>query len=213
MSTPAQLHANQQNAARSTGPRTPEGKAASAANSTSHGLSGSFRLLPGEDIEQFRELLAAYENEFDPVGEHECFLVNQAAEARWKLLRIERLQSEAFEQILAAGDSGQSPDALILAALSQPNCVLHRLERYAAGAERTYLRCYRELTQLWRQRVKDEAAAMRARINRLMTEPLPTPRDPLRNEPNPTQTPYQPPPDFTERTARCQRDPETEPRT
>ncbi|MCX6622378.1 MAG: CopG family antitoxin [Acidobacteria bacterium] len=68
MSTTAQLLANQQNAARSTGPRTPEGKAASAANSTSHGLTGSFRLLPGEDIEEFRKLLAAYDTEFDPAG-------------------------------------------------------------------------------------------------------------------------------------------------
>ena len=49
MSTPAQIHANQHNATRSTGPRTAPGKATSAANSTRHGFRSQTVLLPGDD--------------------------------------------------------------------------------------------------------------------------------------------------------------------
>ena len=53
MATTAQLLANQQNAALSTGPRTPDGKAASSPNATKHGLSSAFRVLAHEDQEEF----------------------------------------------------------------------------------------------------------------------------------------------------------------
>ncbi|MCX6621320.1 MAG: hypothetical protein NTY38_09605 [Acidobacteria bacterium] len=191
MSTPAQIHANQQNATRSTGPRTPEGKAASASNSTRHGLTGNFHLLPGEDPADYSELFNEYANEFQPATEHESFLVIQMIEARWKLERIERLQGEAFEQLIASGDQTQSPNARIVAALNLSSPALDRLQRYAAQAERTYHRAHRELVQLTRQRVKEHAAAFDANLNRIINAPLPNQpgyeayRTALRNEANP----------------------------
>jgi hypothetical protein len=53
MATPAQIIANQANAQRSTGPRTVEGKQASSANATSHGLTSRSTVLPGEDPEEY----------------------------------------------------------------------------------------------------------------------------------------------------------------
>ena len=41
MSTQAQIDANRQNAKHSTGPKSPEGRANSAANSTRHGLTAN----------------------------------------------------------------------------------------------------------------------------------------------------------------------------
>jgi hypothetical protein len=191
MSTAAQITANQQNASRSTGPRTPEGKAASSANATSHALTGNFRLLPAEDPNEFEELLRGYANEFQPVTEHECFLLTQMVEARWKLDRIERLQAEAFDQMLAAGEPDHSSDARILAGLSQPTTVFDRLQRYAAQAERTYHRAHRELAQLQKQQAKTQAAALDARLDQIMYGPPPdytqcdAYRNELRNEANP----------------------------
>ena len=49
MATAAQIQANQHNAQLSTGPRTAEGKARSAANSTRHGFCSQSVLLPGDD--------------------------------------------------------------------------------------------------------------------------------------------------------------------
>jgi hypothetical protein len=75
MASNAQITANQHNASLSTGPKTPEGKAAAARNATKHGLSGTFTILPHENQQEFDILLASFRDEFKPVGEHESFLV------------------------------------------------------------------------------------------------------------------------------------------
>lgn len=191
MSSAAQIAANRANAAHSTGPRTPEGMKTSSANATRHGLTGTFHLLPGENPEDYAALLRAYESEFHPATPHEEFLVSQLAQSRWKLDRIERLQAEAVNQMLAATGPAQSPDASIVTALSQPGAVYDRLQRYAAQAERSYHRAHRELTQLRRQLARDRSTALNARLNHILAAPLPDSplfpayRNALQNEANP----------------------------
>jgi len=51
MSSDKQVQANRRNALKSTGPRTPEGKAAVRQNALRHGLLSKETLLPGEDQE------------------------------------------------------------------------------------------------------------------------------------------------------------------
>ena len=51
-----QLNANRRNAQFSTGPRTPEGRAAVAHNALRHGLTSQTAVLPNEDPEEFGEL-------------------------------------------------------------------------------------------------------------------------------------------------------------
>jgi len=185
MSTHAQITANQKNATRSTGPRTPEGKAISSQNAVRHGLAAGFRLLPGEDTAAYEQLMQSYEDEFDPQSDHEAFLVTQLVQSRWKIDRIDRLQSEAFDQMLATGTDATSTDAKILHGLNT-STLFDRLERYRAAAERTYHRAHRELTQLRRQ----HQAAVRHRLDQLLNAPLPDePNYPayqslLRNEAN-----------------------------
>jgi hypothetical protein len=64
----AKLAANCANAQLSTGPRTTEGKAVSSMNAVKTGLTGRTVLLPSDDAEAYRQHLAAYENEFKPLG-------------------------------------------------------------------------------------------------------------------------------------------------
>jgi hypothetical protein len=75
----AQIRANQANALRSTGPKTPEGKAISRANSFKHGLTGEGIVLPNEDVAEVERRFAAYQDELQPSGEVGMTLVRRAA--------------------------------------------------------------------------------------------------------------------------------------
>ncbi len=134
MSTPAQVSANQANSQLSTGPRTESGKAAASHNALKHGLTSELTVLPNEDQSEFDSLLERYRNQFGFDGEHESFLVEQMARSRWKLARIQRLETATFER---AAESGSPEDWKALATL----------QRYAAAAERSYYKAHRELQQ------------------------------------------------------------------
>jgi len=56
MTSAKKAEANRQNALKSTGPKTPAGKAAVRLNALRHGLLSEEILLPGEDEEALREL-------------------------------------------------------------------------------------------------------------------------------------------------------------
>jgi len=53
MSTEAQIHANRQNAQKSTGPKTAEGKAAVSQNAVKHGLIASEAVITGENLADY----------------------------------------------------------------------------------------------------------------------------------------------------------------
>ena len=58
MATSKQNQANRQNAQRSTGPRSAEGKAASRFNALKTGIDAKAQVIPGEDPDQLEDLVA-----------------------------------------------------------------------------------------------------------------------------------------------------------
>jgi hypothetical protein len=83
MSTEAQLAANKANAQHSTGPKTPEGKAASCQNNFRHGFTGQFTVLPSEDPSEYQSLLADLQSEHQPATFTEHVLVERMAQHHW----------------------------------------------------------------------------------------------------------------------------------
>jgi hypothetical protein len=71
--------ANQQNALKSTGPKTKAGKDRSRRNSLKHGLAGMGSVLPAEDMELFQERRLPWAGEEEPKGQVENYLVAVAA--------------------------------------------------------------------------------------------------------------------------------------
>ncbi|MGI8958969.1 MAG: hypothetical protein ACR2IV_04235, partial [Bryobacteraceae bacterium] len=104
MTTSAQLAANQANAQRSTGPKTPEGKAISARNNFRHGFSGAFTVLPWERQEEFDMLLGGLRDEHKPSGLTETILVDRMAQAIWLSKRALMLQHVTFNHELPTCD-------------------------------------------------------------------------------------------------------------
>jgi hypothetical protein len=96
MASPEQLRANRANAARSTGPRTTEGKKAVRFNALKHGLLAQAALLPSDDEEEFQSLSNALRAAFQPVGAHEDMLVDLIVGYRWRLRRAFQVESGLF---------------------------------------------------------------------------------------------------------------------
>src|SRR4051794_33173907 len=136
MTTSTQLTANRSNAQRSTGPKTPEGKAICARNNFRHGLSGAFTVLPWESQDEFDMLLGGLRDEHKPSGLTEMILVDKMAQAIWLSKRAVILQHVTFNHELPTCDD-QKQLALYL--------------RYQTTNERTFHKC---LNDLLKQRAK-----------------------------------------------------------
>jgi hypothetical protein len=95
MATEKQIAANRANALRSTGPRTPDGKAIGRRNALVHGLTAEQLMLEGEDPELFDTLREALFEEFAPGSPYEEQLTHQVVNVLWRLRRI-----PAFEAAL-----------------------------------------------------------------------------------------------------------------
>src|SRR5215211_3296493 len=96
MASKKQIEANRQNALKSSGPKTPQGKATARLNATKHGLLSQVDLLPGEDEEALKELAERLRAELQPVGEIESLLVEKIIDATWRLRRLSRVEAGIF---------------------------------------------------------------------------------------------------------------------
>ena len=129
MATPAQVSANRANARRSTGPRTPAGKARAAMNAVTHGAYARVVVLAREDREAFDALRDGFAEAFAPVGRYERALVERLSLVWWKIQRA--VEAEAL--VLTA--NGYDAARLALDAkrqvrvLDRIGAVEHRLQR------------------------------------------------------------------------------------
>ena len=96
MTSDKKAEANRQNALKSTGPRTPEGKSAVRLNALRHGLRAEEILLAGENGEALRGLDEHVRAELQPVGELENLLVDRIVAAYWRLRRVGRVETGIF---------------------------------------------------------------------------------------------------------------------
>jgi hypothetical protein len=88
LATDKQIEANRLNAQKSTGPKTPEGRAAVRLNGVKHGITAQTLVLKGETEADFTDLLDSYEAEHQPSTPTEEALVQQLAMATWRLRRL-----------------------------------------------------------------------------------------------------------------------------
>ena len=90
MATDKQIEANRQNAQKSTGPKSDDGKEQSRANSLKHGLAGAGVVLTREDDADFARKLGLYREHVAPGDELEEDLVRQMAVASTRMERCRR---------------------------------------------------------------------------------------------------------------------------
>ena len=150
-----QIAANRQNARKSTGPRTPAGRAVSKMNALKHGILSKVVLVRGLNIkESSRELSALHQRfwqELNPVGPMEEMLVDQIVTTHWRLRRA--LTAESGEIALNVDEGwwrreNDNPLPLLLALPPLPGTewLVTKLERSAGGCH-YLIYCLNEVRQ------------------------------------------------------------------
>jgi len=167
------LAANRANAALSTGPRTPEGKARSAQNGRKHGFTAStFSIVRMEGLDEIAKIRADLIHVYRPANSQELFAIERMALCQQNMLRAARLESGLFTECLDHGimdsDAPKVPFTEVLFQDEQltreqnRNFALaegfHRMTaqspgwalffRYQAQAERLYRRALQEFERL-----------------------------------------------------------------
>jgi len=173
--SPKQLAANRANAAKSTGPRSPEGKVRSSQNARKHLFTGStFAVVRLEDLQEVARLRDDLIALYQPVNSQELFALERVALAQHAILRGARLESGFFTTCLdqsfdRAGEPIRLMDPVIagdgdieVTRAQNRNFLLgdgfHRMAResnsftlllrYQAQAERHYRRAMEEFDRL-----------------------------------------------------------------
>jgi hypothetical protein len=113
LTTIAKIEANRRNALRSTGPRTPEGRARSAVNHASHWLTCTTILVPGEDPEVLQRLQEELTVSLQPVGALEELLADRIVSATWRLRRAARAERELIGLSVQEGLAARAQERLM----------------------------------------------------------------------------------------------------
>jgi len=140
MATEKQIEANRLNAQKSTGPKTPEGKANVCMNSLRHGMRARAVVLPNENQGRFHQLCDELEAEWQPQTTTEMALLEKMAIAQWKLVRAERREAVIC---------GIYPD-------EKQEAMLEPLAKFQERFERAFFRSLSELEKL--QKIRRQTA-------------------------------------------------------
>jgi hypothetical protein len=181
MPTAKQTAANRMNSQKSTGPRTPEGKAASRFNALKHGIFATTQIMFDESAEDLAELAAEYHEHHRPADPEQRFLVDTLVSNEWRLRRLRRVEAELWQSASnvfleknAEAPACTSGDAFATAA---PN--FERLQRIVNGCERAYHRALKELKVA-------RAHGLRSSQSEAAPAPAPAPQAPQPEQSKPT---------------------------
>ncbi|MBN2589311.1 MAG: hypothetical protein JXA96_05590, partial [Sedimentisphaerales bacterium] len=99
MATQAQIKANRQNAQKSTGPRTEEGKETVSQNATKHGLCSCKNVIRSESQDEYNLFHDDMISDLSPVGAMELMLAERIVNLSWRLKRAEVFQNAVIESM------------------------------------------------------------------------------------------------------------------
>ena len=179
MATNKQINANRENAKKSTGPRTPEGKERSPKNALRHGLLAQDSVIPGEDPADFDRHLTLFEDTYVPKNYIEREIVRQIADAAWRMQRLSRIETTAITVAMArrrkhrlrygqeSALEGHEADLELLgASMLDDTKLLNSLGRYDGHLTRRFYRAVEMMMKFRREERKLRDAEKRDSTNR-----------------------------------------------
>jgi hypothetical protein len=110
MPTEKQLAANRLNAQKSTGPKTPQGKARVAANAVTHGLTAACPVLASEDPAAYARFRTGMAARLAPAGDIETLLADRVINLAWRLQRAQNYESYVLDNLIRSAADNPAPD-------------------------------------------------------------------------------------------------------
>jgi hypothetical protein len=145
MASTAQILANRQNAEKSSGPVTVEGRARVSQNATSFGLFSVANFVRPEERDIFNKFECDYIAELSPATSLEQTLTREIIHAAWRLRRCASLEVAPPENL-----TDEELDRLQLS-----------IDRARAAAQRTFHRSLKELRRLQTEQLHPAEVAIR----------------------------------------------------
>ena len=193
MPTLSQIEANRRNSQKSTGPRSPEGKAISRFNALKSGVNAKSQVIPGEDASALEALAADYHQQFQPATPLECFLVDSLVNADWQLRRLRRVEAQlwGFHTDAAKDETDGIDEDYPLGHVFQRGIdAFNRLQRRIDSTERSYYRALKELQRHQAGRTTGPPEPVPQELASFSQDPEPPP-------PHPSPAPVAAPPPST----------------
>jgi hypothetical protein len=145
-----QIEANRQNALKSTGPKSDEGKAKSRMNALRHGLTAGQAVLPHENEDDYEKLRDGMLESYAPENSAEQALVEELANAYWRLMRLHRVETRYWDNL--GGSYNRADEGIAEALLQTPDRQMRNFFRYYAQVEHSYYRALAAANQIKRER-------------------------------------------------------------
>lgn len=148
-----QLVANQQNALKSTGPKSSKGKEIVCKNAIRHGILCKDVVISDEKQAEFDNFRLNLMNHLIPIGELELLLVERIVSSAWRLRRIIRVESLIYQYSLT-----NLYEKTIRNAFAGNACKnMATLSRYEVAIEKSLYKALLELKSLQANRSDDQA--------------------------------------------------------
>ena len=90
------IRANRENAKKSTGPVTFEGKQKVSGNAITHALTAERLVIIGENLEEFHAFKESMFKIYEPIGAYEEEIFIKIVEIKWKLRRVTSIETGIF---------------------------------------------------------------------------------------------------------------------
>ena len=152
MASEKQLAANRLNSLKSTGPRTPEGKAIARLNAVQDGLTGQLTIIPREEYATWVAFSRRLTASLNPAGPQDLHIAARIVRDTWRLHRIAANEENIYTLDLVE----KSPDLILTEAGTASNSSSARALAVAISNTRTFFNHPRdfERASLYEQRLK-----------------------------------------------------------
>jgi len=164
MATKRQIEANRKNAQKSTGPRTPEGKAVSRLNALQSGIDAKLAVVTGEDEHALEELATSLYRDHQPATALERIVLDGVIRDTWLLQRFFRIEAELLEYEM---ESDYHPDRY-----------QHKLGKAFRDSSQHQIRLQRRIDSTRKSQMSGIREFERLQAGRRDHPPAPQPRPP-----------------------------------